>query len=157
MNGLTDTTMQVLTQALDGLSSRQALISGNLSNIDTPGYQAQSIDFETALQQEVASMDDPTSPNNMLPSLSGPSANVAMKTTNPRQFSAVAALPGTTDGTGTTSAATSASNENLRNDGNTVDLETEMTNLTETQIKYSADSRLITSKFEQLYTVLGGH
>ena len=51
----------------------------------------------------------------------------------------------------------SVTNENLRNDQNKVDLETEMTALTETQIKYSADSRLITSKFSQLYDVLGGH
>jgi len=40
---------------------------------------------------------------------------------------------------------------------NKVDLETEMTNLTETQIKFSADSRLLTSKYAQLDTVLGGH
>jgi hypothetical protein len=32
-----------------------------------------------------------------------------------------------------------------------------MTALTQTQIQYSADSRLITGKFAQLYTVLGGH
>ena len=92
-----------------------------------------------------------TSPNNMLPSLSGPSANLAMKTSNSRQFTAIATL------SGSTASPTSTANENLRNDGNTVDLETEMTDLTTTQIQYSADSRLITSKFEQLYTVLGGH
>jgi len=48
-------------------------------------------------------------------------------------------------------------NENIRNDGNKVDLETEMTNLTETQIKYEANSRLITGKLSMLYDVLGGH
>jgi len=56
-----------------------------------------------------------------------------------------------------TGASGSTANENLRNDSNTVDLETEMTALTETQIKYSAVSRLITGKFDQIYTVLGGH
>ena len=53
MSGLIDPTTSILEQALDGLSSRQAAISSNLANIDTPGYQAQTVDFETALQREV--------------------------------------------------------------------------------------------------------
>ena len=57
----------------------------------------------------------------------------------------------------TTSTTESTTDENLRNDGNTVDLETEMTALTETQIKYSAVAALLTDKFNQLYDVLGGH
>jgi flagellar basal-body rod protein FlgB len=149
MSGLIDPAMRVLTEAIDGLSSRQALISGNLANIDTPGYQPKTIDFETALQSEVASMSG--SPSNMLPNQAGPSADVAMKTTDPRQFSTAGSV---LDGT---SSSISGVNENIRNDNNKVDLETEMTNLTQTQIKFSADSRLLTSKFSQLYTVLGGH
>lgn len=148
MSGLIDPAMRVLTEAIDGLSNRQALISGNLANIDTPGYQPKTIDFETALQSEVASMNDST--NNMLPNQAGPSADVAMKTTDSRHFSLGASV---TDGT---SSTVSGSNENLRNDNNTVDLETEMTSLTETQLKYSATSRLLTSKYSQLFTVLGG-
>jgi len=149
MSGLIDPTMRVLTEAIDGLSTRQSLISGNLANIDTPGYQPKTIDFETALQNEVASMGD--SNNTMLPNQAGPSADVAMKTTDPRQFSAAGSV---LDGTSSTISGT---NENIRNDNNKVDLETEMTSLTETQIKFSADSRLLTSKFSQLYDVLGGH
>jgi flagellar basal-body rod protein FlgB len=149
MSGLIDPTMRVLTEAIDGLSSRQALISGNLANIDTPGYQPQTIDFETALQSEVASMNDSTT--NMLPNQAGPSADVAMKTTDPRQFSTAGSV---LDGS---SSSVSGTNENIRNDNNKVDLETEMTNLTETQIKFSAVSRLLTSKYAQLDTVLGGH
>jgi len=84
------------------------LISGNLANIDTPGYQPQTIDFETALQSEVASMNDST--NNMLPNQAGPSADVAMKTTDPRQFSTVGSV---LDGTSTSISGT---NENIRND-----------------------------------------
>jgi len=74
-----------------------------------------------------------------------------MKTTDPRHFSTLGTLG---DGTSATVAAT---NETIRNDGNKVDLETEMTALSETQIKYEADSRLITGKFAQLYDALGGH
>lgn len=149
MSGLIDPTMRVLSEAIDGLSSRQALISGNLANIDTPGYQPKTIDFESALQSEVASMND--SAANMLPNQAGPSADMAMKTTGPRQFSTAGSV---FDGT---SSSVSGVNENIRNDNNKVDLETEMTNLTETQIKFSAVSRLLASKYAQLDTVLGGH
>jgi flagellar basal-body rod protein FlgB len=149
MSGLTDSTMSILGQALDGLTSRQSVISSNLANIDTPNYQPKAVDFETALQNELAAMD--TSPGNILVPSSGPSADVAMKTTDPRHFSSIGTL-----GNGS-SASVSTVDENTRNDANKVDLETEMTALTQTQIEYSADSRLITGKFAQLYTVLGGH
>jgi flagellar basal-body rod protein FlgB len=148
MSGLIDPTTSILTQALDGLTSRQAVISSNLANIDTPNYQPQSVDFETALQAEIASMN--SSPGNALPPSTGPSAELAMETTDPRQYSTLGSLG---DGS---SASVATVGENTRNDGNKVDLETEMTALTETQIKYEADSRLITAKFAQLGDVLGG-
>ncbi len=156
MSGLIDGTTSVLSQALDGLTSRQSAISSNLANIDTPGYKAQTVDFETALSQEVQAMElsgsSTTAPAD--PS-TGPSAAIAMLTNDPRQYSSIASTLGQS-GT-TTSTTDSTANENLRNDGNTVDLETEMTALTETQIKYSAVAELLTDKFTQLYDVLGGH
>ena len=149
MSGLIDPAMKILTGAIDGLSSRQAIISGNLANIDTPGYQPKTIDFETELQRELDSMND--APSHALPNQAGPSADSALKTTDPRHISTIGSLAdGSSPSLGTTA-------ENLRNDNNKVDLETEMTALTQTQIKFSADSRLLTSKFSQLYTVLGGH
>jgi flagellar basal-body rod protein FlgB len=152
MSGLIDQSTSVLERALNGLSSRQSAISANLANIDTPGYAAQTVDFETALRQEVSSMESPFAPGYVAGPSTGPSADVAMLTSSPRQYSTVASSFGSTDGT-----TAGTANENLRNDANTVDLETEMTALTETQIKYSAVSKLITSKFSQLYDVLGGH
>ena len=148
MSGLIDSTTRILSQALDGLTSQQSVISANLANIDTPNYQPKTVDFETALQTEVAAMD--SSPGNAYAPSGSPSADVAMKTTDPRHFSPLGIL-----GEGFT-AAVNVTNESIRNDNNKVDLETEMTALTQTQIKYSADSRLITSKFAQLNSVLGG-
>lgn len=150
MSGLIDPTTSILERALDGLTTRQSAISSNLANIDTPGYKPQTVDFETALQQEVQAMA--SSPVNAAPPSAGPSADIGMRTTDPRQFSSIAS-----SFSGSTAGTSSTTNENLRNDKNTVDLETEMTALTETQIKYSAVSRLLTSKFSQLYDVLGGH
>jgi len=147
MSGLIDPTMAILCQALDGLTSKQAVISSNLANIDTPNYQPQTVDFETALQNELSSQS--SSFSTALPPSAGPSADVAMKTTDPRHFSSVGSA-------GTSTANVAATSENLRNDGNKVDLETEMTALTETQIKYEADARLMSGKFTMLYDVLGG-
>ncbi len=148
MSGLIDRTTSILSQALDGLTAQQSIISSNLANIDTPGYAPQAVDFQTALKREIAAWS--TEPGNALLASAGPSADVAMKTTDSRHYSATG-----TAGNGS-SADVSTVNENTRNDGNRVDLETEMTALTQTQIKYSANARLIAGKFAQLNTVLGG-
>jgi flagellar basal-body rod protein FlgB len=149
MSGLVDPTMSILSQALDGLTSKQAVISSNLANIDTPNYQPKTVDFETALQNELAAQS--SSFSTALPPSAGPSADVAMKTSNARHFSSLGSMD-----SGST-ANVSVTSENLRNDGNKVDLETEMTALTESQIKYEADARLMIGKFTMLYDVLGGH
>ena len=44
-----DAVSAVLGYALDGLSLRQRTIADNIANIDTPGFRASTIDFETAL------------------------------------------------------------------------------------------------------------
>jgi flagellar basal-body rod protein FlgB len=148
MSGMIDRTTSILTQALDGLTAQQSVISSNLANIDTPGYTPQAVDFETALRREVDAWS--TVAGNGSAQSASPSADVAMKTSDPRHYSALGNV-----GSGS-SANVAATNENIRNDGNKVDLETEMTALTQTQIKYSANSRLIEGKFAQLTTVLGG-
>jgi flagellar basal-body rod protein FlgB len=53
-----DKTPLVLRKALDFQSERQLLISSNISNIDTPGYQAKDIDFKGALKAALGTNDD---------------------------------------------------------------------------------------------------
>jgi flagellar basal-body rod protein FlgB len=43
----------VLGFALDGLAARQRTIADNLANIDTPGYRASYVDFESQLRSAV--------------------------------------------------------------------------------------------------------
>jgi len=151
MSGLIDPTTTLLTHALDGLTDRQSVISANLANIDTPGYQPKALDFESALKTEYASMQGGSPADMALPPSSGVAANVALETTDRRHIQAISSSGGSS-----TTVATGV-NENIRNDGNKVDLETEMTALTQSQIQYEADSRLITGKFAQISDVLGGH
>ena len=47
----------VLSSALDGIALRQRVIADNIANVDTPGYRASSVDFETSLRAAIASGD----------------------------------------------------------------------------------------------------
>jgi flagellar basal-body rod protein FlgB len=48
-----DALMGVLTSALDGLSTRQRVIADNIANVDTPGFRASNVDFESSLKAAV--------------------------------------------------------------------------------------------------------
>jgi len=56
---LDDVTMTALTSALRGLSLRQRITADNIANINTPGYQAGRVDFESALR---AALNDGVTP-----------------------------------------------------------------------------------------------
>ena len=47
---LGDTTTAVVQQALKGLATRQRAIADNVANISTPGFRAQTVDFESSLR-----------------------------------------------------------------------------------------------------------
>ena len=44
----------VLASALDGISARQNVIADNIANVDTPGFRASSVDFETQLKSAIS-------------------------------------------------------------------------------------------------------
>ena len=48
-------TSVALNSALDALSARQRAIANNVANLQTPGYRAQRVQFESALKAAVAS------------------------------------------------------------------------------------------------------
>ncbi|GEP40205.1 flagellar basal-body rod protein FlgB [Nocardioides psychrotolerans] len=52
-----DAVSSVLGAALDGLSMRQRVIADNIANIDTPGFRATSVDFESSLRSAITSGD----------------------------------------------------------------------------------------------------
>ena len=47
--GMPDAVSSVLATALDGLATRQTVIADNIANVDTPGFRATSVDFESSL------------------------------------------------------------------------------------------------------------
>jgi flagellar basal-body rod protein FlgB len=51
---VSDAVSQVLASALDGVSLRQRVIADNIANVDTPGFHASSVDFETELRSAIS-------------------------------------------------------------------------------------------------------
>ena len=54
MSFATDPVSSVLHSALDGLALRQRVTADNIANVDTPGFRATSVDFESSLQAAIA-------------------------------------------------------------------------------------------------------
>lgn len=58
---VSDSVSAILGYALDGLSLRQNTIADNLANIDTPGFRASAVDFETVLRSAIGGDGGPGS------------------------------------------------------------------------------------------------
>jgi flagellar basal-body rod protein FlgB len=125
---LFDKTTSALGAAINMRQLKQNITSSNIANAETPGYHAKKIDFENALARAL-DIDD----------LRG------MSTSSGDHF----ALGG-----GSIANARPDIYENpegaINNDGNTVDLEKEMSNLTENSIMYKAALQLINKKMAAL-------
>lgn len=52
---LLDTTQYALESAMSGSALRNTLLTNNLANVDTPGYQPQDVNFSSTLQAAVSS------------------------------------------------------------------------------------------------------
>lgn len=147
-NWLIDPTQRVLTSALDGLALREQAVAANLSNIDTPGYQAASVDFESELQAQMAGAFDAAPMALNAPTL-GPSAALGLARTPGAHFAGVAETPAQT--AASLSTANAASSQRV--DGNTVNVDEEMTALAETQLKFTSVSRMVTGRLGMLKDV----
>lgn len=123
-----DASSLIAKAALTGLSLRQQAISRNVANIDTPGYQAQTVNFQEALARLV---DD----NILLP----------MKLTNEDHLT-----------TAKSKAVMSTSlrpGGTLRADQNNVDIDVEMADMSEAGIQYQAISQAVSKKLLLLKTL----
>ena len=57
---ITDTTMTALHAALTGLQQRAEVTADNIANVDTPGFLASRVSFESTLRNELANGQTPT-------------------------------------------------------------------------------------------------
>jgi flagellar basal-body rod protein FlgB len=64
MSWLDSVSNDLLQRFLDLAAKRQALVTSNIANVDTPGYRTKDIDFQGELQRALQGGDDaaPTEP-----------------------------------------------------------------------------------------------
>lgn len=131
MKSLTnDSALTVAQRALNGLSYRKDLISQNIANIDTPGYLAKEVNFEETLKRV---MDDGT---NLVQNKTR-AGHMSMDDTSTSDFYAVQNRPG----------------GSLRNDGNDVDMDQELIEMTETELKYQTLTSVVSKKLALLKAI----
>ena len=122
-----DKTPLVLRKALDFQSERQLLISSNISNIDTPGYQAKDIDFKGALKAALGTEND-----------------LALRSTHKGHIGPSKGMIAGLRAEPFTEADTSKSN------GNNVNIDKEMMKLSENQISYNATVQMMAKRFSTI-------
>jgi flagellar basal-body rod protein FlgB len=54
-----DTTQLALQAAMQGSMERQTLLTNNLANVNTPGYQREDLNFQSQLQNAIQSGQSP--------------------------------------------------------------------------------------------------
>lgn len=127
-NGLFDKTLNGLASSIAMRQLRHNVTTSNIANAETPGYHAKKMDFEEALSRAIE-MDgkngmDTSSPEHFQ------AGGIAISKTKPDIYE-------NPEGA-------------VNNDGNTVDLEKEMSSLAENAIMYKAALQLINKKMAAL-------
>ena len=109
----------LLAKGLDYRAMRQDMISSNIANVDTPGYRSRDIDFEGALADERARI------------FSRPSEKLEMAITEPGHMRPASDAPAKPE-------IFFRDGHLARNDGNTVDLDVETTEMAKNTVMYNA-------------------
>ncbi len=122
---MTDVTAVTLMAAMRGLQERQRATADNIANIQTPGYQARTVDFESALQGAI-----------------GDARQSAFNTGTPMMPDLNNVIQGGVTG------------DPSREDGNNVLLDREQALGMETKLQYSLVQRALESRYTGLRDIL---
>ncbi len=136
LNGIFDTTIDLLGKSLDLRSQNHNRISANIANAETPGYTPTVLSFEKELQGALRDKREASPP-----------------LTNARHIP-LRGQAGSLDMVQGTVIETPAKTVGL--DGNGVELENEMGKMVENQIMYNADVQFLSKKFAQLTLAIKG-
>lgn len=119
-----DRTINNLGHALDGAAKRQQVISNNIANVDVPNFKRSDVPFQEELKKAIERTD-------------GPTLNLA--TTNKKHMAGV-------DNNQVNFVTVQETGLTFRNDGNNVDIEKEMVEMTKNNEMYNAYVQLLVSK-----------
>ena len=126
MARLFDPVCRMLEVAIRATVLRHNLIANNISNVDTPGYQAVDIRFEELLERVLRGEVEPEEVS----------------------FEPLARQPGV--------KLVLESGEGVRLDANTVDIDREMTKMVKNMILHNAFVKLLGRKYSTLKTAIRG-
>jgi len=125
-------TIPLLAKVLDLRAQRHNMISSNIANADTPGYKAGEVRFEDELQK-------------LFPAKN----RLSLATNDPRHMPQAGA-----DFSDIKPTVTTETGSVQRIDGNTVDLDREVVEMSKNQLMYGAITQIIRKKFEGLETTI---
>ncbi|HCZ07489.1 MAG TPA: flagellar basal body rod protein FlgB [Thermotogae bacterium] len=120
---------QLLKIALDVSALRAEVIANNIANVETPNYKRKYVVFESALQE---AMED---------------RHIQLKRTNPKHLTGAFRISPQVMTDWSTS---------MRNDGNNVDIDREMTELASNTLRYQVLTSLTSRLVERYNVVLRG-
>lgn len=145
MDELFGKTYSVLEHSLDVRMMRQNMIASNLANLETPGYRAVDVDFETTMQNIVKKLDEAEA-----------AKESAKKTAEAGAVSShgvhIAGPNITVDDIVIVTDDASLIGEN----GNTVSMEKEIGKLQENRVMYNITTQLLGRQFQGLNDAIRG-
>ena len=119
---------RLIKTALEGLVARQRTIADNVANVDTPEFKASRVSFETQLKQAIGSVEQPLAMAKVQNAVAGPGEA-------PAEVKPSVILE---------------SDLGRRNDGNNVDVDREMLELADTNVRFNALIQVMSSKIAGL-------
>ena len=130
MKNLFSPIFDLMEKGLNGLALRQQLLSNNLANVNTPGFKRSDLDFDTYLKRALQQGQE-----------------LSLKVTDSRHIRGSSSPKN--DFAIFTDYHTSA-----RQDGNNVNMDTEMVRLAENSLKFNAIAQQLNRKFAILKHII---
>lgn len=124
MSQIFDKTLRALATSTKMRELKQGVLSANIANVETPGYKAQKLDFESALKSAITREAQGETGEHILTDQGSINQVRADIYDNP--------------------------DIDYGNDGNTVDMEKEMAAMVENNLMYRAATQLISKKLAAL-------
>jgi flagellar basal-body rod protein FlgB len=126
-----DINFDVLPKALDASLIKQQTIAQNIANYNTPNYKRKTVSFEDELSKAIDNKD-----------------HLSLKTNNERH------LNNTLSFKKVQAEVKTQNNTSLRNDGNNVDIDAEVSDMVQNTLKYNGLSRLMTYAINRYNTAI---
>lgn len=147
MDLITSLTSDAIHKALDGLGKRHEAIAGNMANVETPGYKKRDVQFEAALDHAIQKSRGSGSG---LPQADN-SQDLPMIASNPYHFQ----VGNSPSSIGEVQTDVEESDEGaFRNDGNGVDLESQMASLARNTEHYVALTKISSMRTRTLRSII---